>query len=793
MSVCKTNPTRGLTVSTDSTIKEGISFPREEIILLKNLRVVVTLRLRVHPKVMNSIETCQSYENPVQHIKVLGFPSFLLVFVSGQSRTLVGQGSAVIVIADVDHLPQSLYLAFVLLGRGPNVYSTVQAQWACDTYYTSSTPPSLVLLLHAALMLRAVNVTRLRFRCCSLPSRDSYPQLFLSLGSTIMEIKSVLNQKTLDVFCRKSHIPECVHPELPNLNQTIHEAPAGKIGVYTRFFEFANFRLPLSAFLVDILSRNYELDKDTYPTFLYVDREVMDLFAFIHVANPTNVKVGERESFNNEASLLEFTMSAEKGDSVEGGNQGAKIEPTTHDAKVVVSKKPKGRRLKRQAIGDAIEPNHPPKKLREDHDVISGATTGGKSVASLQILLDSSRLPAEIGVVVVPTVPFVTSFVTLSPKREGGDYMDSITGPNLHTTGASRRFVILSDSSHHSSINASQAEVNSFNRSSAPPVVTTAVVVFVPTPETVAKVVPQMHPSLFHDSSSTGMVGPNIAGTSQPVENEPSLESGELNAESQIFLPQWNIRSDSLLDNNTVAREFVDHLAPPALIRTEYGLGKRTRLHDEFDKKVDSLKAKDDEIESLKAQLLLKGVEAAEALRLCAQVESAEQAHAHEMNALQRENIPLEKEKATLAGKVTKLQSLASDKEHKLADSNNAIASLQSEKSGLVNQDAQAKVLDDRVTKLNDDFIETCLHLEEKFYPHLLTTISDRRWLLTHGMKLAIVKCLNSSEYLNALGGGISRAIEKGMQDGLAASINHGKAGRSLGDVAALNTNSPST
>ncbi|GJU96722.1 hypothetical protein Tco_1321478 [Tanacetum coccineum] len=33
----------------------------------------------------------------------------------------------------------------------------------------------------------------------------------------------------------------------------MHERPAGKIGVYIRFFEYANFRLPLSTFLVDVL------------------------------------------------------------------------------------------------------------------------------------------------------------------------------------------------------------------------------------------------------------------------------------------------------------------------------------------------------------------------------------------------------------------------------------------------------------------------------------------------------------------------------------------------------------
>ncbi|GJZ64937.1 hypothetical protein Tco_0621633 [Tanacetum coccineum] len=44
-----------------------------------------------------------------------------------------------------------------------------------------------------------------------------------------------------------------VHPVLPNQNDTMHERLAGKIGLYTRFFDYANFRLPLSTFLVDVL------------------------------------------------------------------------------------------------------------------------------------------------------------------------------------------------------------------------------------------------------------------------------------------------------------------------------------------------------------------------------------------------------------------------------------------------------------------------------------------------------------------------------------------------------------
>ncbi|GKD37557.1 hypothetical protein Tco_1257764 [Tanacetum coccineum] len=85
------------------------------------------------------------------------------------------------------------------------------------------------------------------------------------------------------------------------------------------------------------------------------------------------------------------------------------------------------------------------------------------------------------------------------------------------------------------------------------------------------------------------------------------------------------------------------------------------------------------------------------------------------------------------------------------------------------------------------DLVEMALHLEEKFYPHLLTVIAGRRWLLTYGIELATVKCLHSPEYLSTLGEAISKAIEKGMQDGLAAWITHGQEGRILTDVAVYN------
>ncbi|GJZ52616.1 hypothetical protein Tco_0607131, partial [Tanacetum coccineum] len=73
--------------------------------------------------------------------------------------------------------------------------------------------------------------------------------------------------------------------------------------------------------------------------------------------------------------------------------------------------------------------------------------------------------------------------------------------------------------------------------------------------------------------------------------------------------------------------------------------------------------------------------------------------------------------------------------------------------------------------------------LDGEFYPTYLTTLAERRWLLTHGIQLALLKCLKSPEYQGTLG----RAVDFGMQEGLEAGHEHGIARRSLSMVDAYN------
>ncbi|GJR64575.1 hypothetical protein Tco_0010640 [Tanacetum coccineum] len=762
---------------------------------------------------------------------------------------------------------------------------------------------------------------------------------FLFIMGSITDIKSALTQRALQFFCETYHIPDEVHPQLPNPNQTIHEMPTGKIGVYTRFFEYANFRLPLSTFLVDVLryyhihisqlsvigatkvshfevlcrvhgfeptvglfrcfyvnsknkgwmsfskrpgndavcytkpldslknwndrfflvdsfacptsfpwstskgvpkdpfpessefnakhyailvahpapfhkypepflclvgiSRYYTLDVDTYPEFLRDGDEEMDLLSFIWTADPTKVRVGERQRADGETRLLETTVGrvvpllpvapdhtsgeleasverlfgegdsgeqVEQGDSA-GGGQGVDIQRVIAAADTIVEDvaplQPMRRKKRKTIAVDASGPSHPPKKLREDYGDPSGPSP-------------------------IPTLPFVTSSVSATPERENENPADFVTDPNLRTIGAPQRFVITSDSSHHSGANIAEAEVDSIVRSSTL-IIATVVTATVDAAAT-AKETP-VRPSLFGaGSSSAGGTDPTPGGFSDwSVTNGSRLDDGRVCHEMlDEFSPQKFFASIRGMEHDQLFTEFnvgaarQISLSAEVRMRAEYNIKEKRKLRAVVEEKDILLKAKGEEVDSLKAQLLVKEAEAAEAIRLRAETskfEAVEKSLRDEVESLKERNITLEREKSVLDVKVSDLAATVKVREQEAADSDAMVTAEQFEEF----QDVQMRMVGDKLAKLEVDLSEMTLHFEEKFYPHLLTTIAGRRWLLTHGLKIFLTKCLNSSEYLSALGAAISRAIEKGMQDGLAAGIEHGARGRRLEDLVAYN------
>ncbi|GJT05511.1 hypothetical protein Tco_0839973 [Tanacetum coccineum] len=722
---------------------------------------------------------------------------------------------------------------------------------------------------------------------------------------TITSLKCVLTQEHLNAICAKYFVPKEVHPQLPSPDATMHERPTSKVGMYTRFFDYANYRILFSTFFVSILtyfripfsqlfvfgsakvshfeilcrvcniepdvslfryfyihnykngwfrfikrpnvsacysknldsvknwndhffwvdefvvpvnarfswflgsnivkdrapalseynvehvntliaqaspflrfpkeflcwvgiSRNYLLNKDTYPRFEYENGEggvlfsvrtliivyaflvflfpypfsllsfaKMDLNAFIRTANPRKVRVVERARAENERPIVtvakhhtvtllptsvvrssgelsasverEFVGDASVGDGEDQGFDSVagqdNVEPTVPVTKPVEAEIPRPTRSKK-------------KRVTYDSEGLPVASHPPKR---LRADYGDTRCPA------LPTLPFITSSVTALPLEEGEDRTDSVTGPSLRTIGCCS-------------------------------VMTKATIV------------------------------------------EHRAEEAVGAGSEEIYVPEWTVTKGFEMNDGRLCANMIDHFTPPTFFKTVRGM-EHEQLFTEFNKrkwrslaeeKNILLEAKDKEIEDLKSQLLRAREESAEVTQLRAQVsglEATENSLRGEVASAKDHNVLLEQECNSLKLKVTGLESAIVEKDHELSELGASSSSLKSQNQSLVDQvheleissadlreklemyEGSLKQLEEfqdnlmgplrtRLAEIDADFTRCCMRFQESFHPHLLN-------------------------YMEALGHAFGRAIEKGMQEGLAAGIEHGQAGRCLTDLEA--------
>ncbi|GJX88695.1 hypothetical protein Tco_0340709 [Tanacetum coccineum] len=64
---------------------------------------------------------------------------------------------------------------------------------------------------------------------------------------------SIMTPEMVEIFCNDYYIPDEVHPVAPGRDNTITQFPEGKVGVYTRFFDYCGYRIPFTKFLMAVL------------------------------------------------------------------------------------------------------------------------------------------------------------------------------------------------------------------------------------------------------------------------------------------------------------------------------------------------------------------------------------------------------------------------------------------------------------------------------------------------------------------------------------------------------------
>nr|GEZ32310.1 hypothetical protein [Tanacetum cinerariifolium] len=392
-------------------------------------------------------------------------------------------------------------------------------------------------------------------------------------------------------------------------------------------------------------------------------------------------------------------------------------------------------------VVDAGEPSHPVKRLRDDHGTLGGTSMGDKSQSAVQRLLAGAVLNAEVRGGPIPTLHFVTSSVFATPERK--------------------------DSSHHSGANIAEAEVDSFARPFAS-VITTAIAVTSTVDPTVVTKEKIVKPSLFSAGSTSG------DGTDPSMGGFADLSGSDFLIGGICIV----ISPDTDLQKVVGAARQMS-LSAEVRMRVKYYIRERRRLQSVVKKKDTLLKVKEKEIVDHRAQLLMKEAEVAEAICLRAessQFKVVEKSLRDEVQTLTDRNAILEKEKGKLDVKAADLAASVKVKEQEVFDLDAVVTSVKLQNDNLADQekvtayencmsqleefqDDRIKEMNNKFDKLDTDLVKMALHLEERFYPHLLTTIFAA----------------------------IGKAVEKGMQDGLYARITHGADGRVLTDVAAYN------
>ncbi|GKB76901.1 hypothetical protein Tco_0943796 [Tanacetum coccineum] len=300
------------------------------------------------------------------------------------------------------------------------------------------------------------------------------------------------------------------------------------------------------------ISRNYLLNKDTYPRFEYENGEEMDLNAFIRTTDPRKVRIVERAKAENKRHIVmvakhhtvtllptlvvrpseelsasvkrEFIRDAGVGDggdqgvaSVGGQDNAEPIMPITDNVETETPG-PKCTKKKRVTRGSERTPaaSHPPKRLRADY-----GTTGGSAT-----------------------------------REEGGDHTDSVTGPSLRTVGPPQVCSYKSDSSHHSGAKSADPEVDSLVRSVAPVMTTaTTVTAFVSSVAATA-------PTAIDDGKNKDVPASEFATGSIRAG-----ESTDVNLQ-EVYVPEWSMTRGFELNDGRSCANMIDYFTPPAFFKT---------------------------------------------------------------------------------------------------------------------------------------------------------------------------------------------------------------------------------
>nr|GEV54524.1 hypothetical protein [Tanacetum cinerariifolium] len=245
----------------------------------------------------------------------------------------------------------------------------------------------------------------------------------------------------------------------------------------------------------------------------------------------------------------------------------------------------------------------------------------------------------------------------------------------------------------------------------------------VPVPESALADVSDPDPLSFADPRSRHPAD-GTAAAGDPKSENASFASVVGPPES-IYRPEYGVAKGSMLDTPEACQDLVDHVAPPG-----YFSELRHLHNDDFLRQYNinlarqvvmgsQLRLREHEIKNLEALL---------------------EAEADMKKATEEKNAKLSQELENMRALFSDLQEFKQYEDNRV--------------------EQRCAEMDARLDALSVIF-------DEELYPHMLTAIAGRRWMIGRGLRLAVMKCGESLELRQAFADVVSAGIAKGMSEGL--------------------------
>nr|GEW84211.1 transposase (putative), gypsy type [Tanacetum cinerariifolium] len=522
-------------------------------------------------------------------------------------------------------------------------------------------------------------------------------------------------------------ISEALHPELPSLEDRIVDFPEGK-------------KQPEALLCLVGLSRRYYLGDEVYPTFLHDDDWDMDLFSLIRAPNPTKVKTGSRPCVVHEVPLLTVTA-----------NRVIEMEDpaAATDSSGVPST------IERSPLDFANENPSQQSTGSEDQEAAAPEVPSLENVTTTGVAPEAGQAKRAAA-----TDPPVVK----ERHKRGHDTVDTNAPPKiLRRDHAHPR---PTESTHRRK---SLAAIELGMGSTHPVLASQGAPVDVSDPDALSFADPQSRPSADVTQSSKG-----AAATGDPKSENTSFTSmvGLSGYVDHIAPPGYfsklrHLHNDNFLKQYNVNLALQVAMGSQLWLRFEQEAKLLKKSVAQVARRDKRIQARENEIKNLETL-----VEAVTDMKKAAENRSAELSK--ELESMRAQFSDLQVSNNCLSQQVSTLQEQVMGEEKLKA----AFEEFKQYEDNRVEQHC-AKI-DARLDALSIDF-------EKELYSHMLTAIVGRRWVIGHGLRLAVMKCSESTELRQALTDVVSAEIAKArdpmdpwackeeilLADAIAANVSH--------------------